>query len=83
MPALTMQGEDFWEIIEEEDGYRVSGKRVERMVAMSDLESRDSVRYLQRRLEKIGIFAKLKEAGIEEGDSVVIGEFEFEYKDER
>jgi len=83
MPALQMQGEDFWEVIEEEDGFRVSGKRVERMVAMSDLESRDSVRYLQRRLEKIGIFAKLKEAGVEEGDSVTIGEFEFEYKDER
>jgi GTP-binding protein len=83
MPALQMQGEDFWEVIEEEDGYRVSGKRVERMVAMSDLESRDSVRYLQRRLEKIGIFTKLREAGIEEGDAVSIGEFEFEYKDDR
>ena len=83
MPALTMQGEDFWEVIEEEDGFRVAGKRVERMVAMSDLESRDSVQYLQRRLEKIGIFTKLRDAGIEEGDSVAIGEFEFEYKDDR
>ena len=83
MPALHMQGEDFWEVIEEEDGYRVRGKRVERMVAMSDLESRDSVRYLQRRLEKIGIFTKLREAGISEGDSVAIGEFEFEFLDEK
>ena len=83
MPALTMQGEDFWEVIEEEDGFRIAGKRVERMVAMSDLESRDSVQYLQRRLEKIGIFTKLRDAGIEEGDAVAIGEFEFEYKDDR
>ena len=83
MPALQMQGEDFWEIIEEEDGYRIKGKRVERMVAMSDLESRDSVRYLQRRLEKIGIFDKLRAAGISEGDSVAIGEFEFEFMDDQ
>ncbi|MBS1725938.1 MAG: GTPase ObgE [Armatimonadetes bacterium] len=83
MPAMQVQGEDFWEVLEEEEGYRVAGKRLERMVAMTDLESRDAVRYLQRRLDKIGVFDKLRDAGIEEGDSVAIGEFEFEYTDER
>ncbi len=84
MPALQVQGEDFWEVVEDEEGgYRVQGKRLERMVAMTDLESRDAVRYLQRRLDKIGVFARLREAGIQEGDSVMIGELEFEYMDER
>lgn len=83
MPLLHAQGEDFWEVIQEEDGYRVAGKRLERMVSMTDLESRDAIRYLQRRLERIGVFDKLRKAGIEEGDSVMIGEFEFEFKDER
>jgi len=83
MPLMQMQGEDFWEILEEEEGYRVVGKRLERMVAMTDLESRDAVRYLQRRLEKVGVFTKLRDAGIEEGDMVMIGELEFEFTDEK
>ncbi|MCE2766489.1 MAG: GTPase ObgE [Fimbriimonadaceae bacterium] len=83
MPALAKQGEDYWEVIEEEYGYRVVGKRLERMIAMTDLESRDAVRYLQRRLERIGVIEKLRKAGIEEGDSVSIGEFEFDFTDEK
>ena len=83
MPALAKQGEDYWEVIEEKDGYRVVGKRLERMIAMTDLESRDAVRYLQRRLERIGVIEKLRKAGIEEGDSVSIGEFEFDFTDEK
>jgi GTP-binding protein len=83
MPALAKQGEDYWEVIEEEDGYRVVGKRLERMIAMTDLESRDAVRYLQRRLESIGVIEKLSKAGVEEGDSVSIGEFEFDFTDEK
>jgi GTPase len=83
MPALARQGEDFWEVLTEEDGYRVVGKRLERMIAMTDLENRDAVRYLQRRLDRIGVFEKLRKAGAEEGDSVTIGEFEFEFTDER
>lgn len=83
MPALQRQGEDFWEVIEEEEGFRVAGKRLERMVAMTDLEKRDAVRYLQRKLDKIGVFAKLRAMGAEEGDTVMIGELEFEFSDEQ
>ncbi|HLO98258.1 MAG TPA: GTPase ObgE [Fimbriimonas sp.] len=83
MPALQRQGEDFWEVLQEEDGFRVSGKRLERMVSMTDLQSRDAVRYLQRKLEKIGVFKKLRDIGIEEGDTVMIGELEFEFTEER
>lgn len=82
MPALEKQGEDHWEIVEEEDCYRVIGKRLERMVAMTDLERKDAVRYMQRRLERIGVLEKLRLCGAEEGDTVVIGEFEFSYIDE-
>lgn len=83
MPALSKQGEDYWEIQRDEEGYRVVGKRLERMVAMTDLESRDAIRYLQRRLERIGVIEKLREAGIEEGDTVTIGEFEFDFKEDK
>lgn len=82
MPALEKQGEDHWEIVEEEDCFRVVGKRLERMIAMTDLEQKDAVRYLQRRLDRIGVLEKLRLCGAQEGDTVVIGEFEFSYIDE-
>lgn len=60
----------------------VSGKGIERMIAMTDMENEDGVRRLQRRLEKLGVFDKLKKMGAEEGDTVRIRDVEFDYIDE-
>ncbi len=80
-PTVKIGDDDSWEVVKEEDGYRVLGKRMERMVAMTDLENRDAVRYLARRLQRIGVIDELRKAGVEEGDDVAIGEFEFAYTD--
>ena len=60
----------------------VSGKALERIIAMTDMENEDAVRRLQRRLERLGVFQKLKEAGAEQGDTVRIRTVEFDYIDE-
>ena len=60
----------------------VSGKGLERAVAMTDMENEDGVRRLQRRLERWGVFKKLKEVGAEEGDTVRIQKVEFDYIDD-
>ncbi|RYG28934.1 DUF1967 domain-containing protein, partial [bacterium] len=74
--------DDSWEVVKEaENEFRVKGKRMERMVAMTDLENRDAVRYLYRRLNRIGVIDELRKQGVEEGDDVTIGEFEFAYTD--
>ncbi len=84
MPALEKKTDDSWEIEEEEEGFfRISGRRVERMVAMTDFENDSAVRYLQRKLDRIGITEKLRELGAEEGDTIAIGEFEFSFTDEQ
>jgi GTP-binding protein len=57
----------------------VSGKGIERVVAMTDMENEVAVRRLQRQLERWGVFNKLKEFGAEEGDSVRIRDVEFDY----
>jgi GTP-binding protein len=62
-----------------EDVYRVRGKRVERLVAMTDLESEEGVTYLQRQLTRLGVFEALERAGVEVGDTVSIGEWETEW----
>jgi GTP-binding protein len=84
MPALEKKTDDSWAIEEEDEGlFRISGRRVERMVAMTDFENDSAVRYLQRKLDRIGITDKLRELGAQEGDTIAIGEFEFSFTDEQ
>ena len=78
---LKKQDEDSWEVEQLEEGYEVHGKRIERMVAMTDLENDDAVRYLHRRLEKIGVIEKLREMGAEEGQTVYVGQAVFSFTD--
>ena len=60
----------------------VSGKGLERIIAMTDMDNEMAVRRLQRRLERLGVFNKLKIAGAAEGDTVRIREVEFDYIDD-
>jgi GTP-binding protein len=72
-----------FKITREEDGTLVvSGKGIERMVAMTDMGNEYAVSRLQRRMERFGVFAKLKAAGAQEGDTVRIRDVEFDYIDE-
>ena len=59
--------------------YRVVGKRVERLVAMTDLASEEGTDHLQKQLERLGVFAALERAGVQVGDTVQVGEWETEW----
>ena len=60
----------------------VAGKGLERLVAMTNMDSEEGVTRLQRRMERLGVFRKLKAAGAQQGDSVRIRNVEFDYIDE-
>lgn len=82
VPEMRRETDDSWTAKKVgADRYQVSGERIERLVTMTRLEDKDSLRYLHRRLERIGIIAKLRELGIEEGATVEIAGWEFEYRD--
>jgi GTPase len=82
MPALRAQDAGNWDVVKGEDGYEVTGRRIHRMVEMTDLENDDAVRYLHRRLERIGVIDKLREMGAEEGDNVYVGNACFAFTDQ-
>lgn len=67
-------------IAQEEDGWRVRGPEIERVVAMTNWEYDEAVMRFQRILEAMGISAALEEAGIEVGDTVRIGDIELEWQ---
>jgi len=66
---------------EVEDGWLVRGEAIERAAAMTYWEHRESVRRFQRLMENIGVDEALREAGIEEGDTVFIGDYALEWQD--
>jgi GTPase len=63
------------------EGWRVSGKGIERAAAMTFWEHEGSVRRFQHLMDKIGLDQALRDAGIEEGETVYIGNFELEWQD--
>ena len=59
-------------------GYRVTGMRVERLLARHDLENEEAQRYVEERLRRMGVIAALEAAGFEAGDDVEISGMVFE-----
>lgn len=59
--------------------YEVSGKRIERLVAMTNFNTEEGLRRFQHAVIRMGLEDALKEMGIKEGDIVRIKDFEFEY----
>jgi GTPase len=63
------------------DGWRVSGASIERAAAMTYWEHDQSVRRFQKILETLGVDQALRQAGVQPGDSVHIGDYELEWSD--
>jgi GTP-binding protein len=68
-------------ILKINDGWRVKGDAIERAAAMTYWSEFQSIRRFQRILETLGIDKALREAGIVEGDTVHIADFELEWQE--
>lgn len=73
-------GEDF--TVKKENGkYIVEGPFIESLVYSTNFDDYDSLRYFQNIMRDKGIVEELKKLGVQEGDTVFILEYEFEYFD--
>ena len=63
----------------EEDVYYVEAQWLEPILRTVNLDDYSSLQYLQRVLQTNGVFQRLEDMGIEEGETVDIHGFEFEY----
>src|SRR5215208_4000783 len=69
---VTREGTNEW---------RVSGVAIERAASMTYWQHDGSVRRFQKIMETLGVEDTLRKAGVQEGDTVAIGEFELEWQD--
>jgi GTP-binding protein len=68
-------------IVKLEDGFRVQGEAIERAAKMTYWEYVGSVRRFQRLMENLGVDDALRTAGVSEGDTVYIAEYELDWKE--
>ncbi len=59
--------------------FELSGERIERLAAMTNFDSDESLLRFERALGRMGVDKKLREMGAVEGDTVRIGQYEFTY----
>ncbi|MBR6917286.1 MAG: GTPase ObgE [Clostridia bacterium] len=66
----------------DDDGaYNVSGRWLELLCGRINFSDRESMMYFEKQLIRGGVIDKLREAGCEEGDTVRMFEFEFDFVD--
>lgn len=72
--------EDFT-ISKEKGKFVVNGEKVDRIMRKVNIGDYESLFYLHRKLDEIGLNQALKKQGIKDGDIVKIGDYEMEWED--
>jgi GTPase len=70
--AIKREGANEW---------RISGTSIERAASMTYWQHDGSVRRFQKIMETLGVDEALRKAGVQEGDTVAIGDFELEWQE--
>jgi GTP-binding protein len=81
IPTPRSEDKSFTAHREPDGGWRVEGRHIERIAAMTRWEYYDAVMRFQRILEALGITQALRDQGVQPGDTVRIGDTELEWSD--
>ena len=92
LPPVTIYEPEYVEVIESPSDpsafeiehygstWLITGRFLERLVENINFDDYESRNYFDLQLRKCGLFARLEEMGIEDGDTVDIYDLEFEYQ---
>ncbi len=74
--VIRPQDDDRYTISKEQGIFVVSGKTVDRIVAMTNPNNEEGMARLEKRLSEMGVFEKLENMGVQPGDTVRFGQIE-------
>ncbi len=82
IPVFRLEDDERVFTVEREgNGWRVRGRRVERLAAMTPFQLDEALHRFHRALEAMGVMDSLREAGVRPGDTVFIGEAELVWEE--
>lgn len=79
--VYKLENKDDYTIRKEDGMFVIEGEPVERIMRRVNIDDNESLYYLQKNLDELGVHEKLKRMGIKEGDIVKIADYELEWED--
>jgi GTP-binding protein len=78
--GIDISNPDEWSISDSEDGYVVTGQKIERFAERTHFDSEEGLARFRDILRKMGIMTELERRGIEPGQKIHIGQnYQLEY----
>ena len=71
--------QDDLEVTKENGVYMVKGEWARKLVGSTNVSDHESLQYFQRALIKKGVIKMLEDLGVQDGDTVVVHDYEFDY----
>ena len=68
-------------VIREGGVWKVTGQEVEKITATVNWDQEEALALFHRKLEKLGVIKALRKMGIQDGDTVIIGNVELEWRE--
>lgn len=81
MRIVKVEKEEPYEINYEDDKWKVTGSDVNRLLIKTNLSTESGVKWFLTTLRKMGVEGALRKKGAKDGDTVQIGDLEFEFMD--
>ncbi len=78
-PELPSEPRSRFALKKTEKAYIISGDEPKRAVIMTDMENEQALMLLFRKLKKMGVINALTRAGVKDGDTIIIDDFEFSF----
>ena len=80
-PHLEISDTKNYTVEKTEDGFKVSGKRIEQLAIMTDMSKKGGIYRMHDILNKIGAYREMKRLGGQDGDKIQVGVREFIFMD--
>ncbi len=72
-----------YRVVKEREAFYVLGERVENLLHAINISNPQALAYVQERLKRMGVEDELSRLGAREGDTVIIGDYVFDFLPER
>ncbi|MFH0837745.1 MAG: Obg family GTPase CgtA, partial [Patescibacteria group bacterium] len=78
-PHLEIPDARNFSVEKTEDGFRITGRRIEQLAIMTDMSKKGAIFRMHDILEKIGAYREIRKMGGRESDKIQIGKRVFTY----